>query len=104
MVPRDHTPWVSGPPGNTLYPTVAPTCNWAPKAIVARPRPPVADRRSVVITGASRGLGFASAVRLYREGWQVVAAMRTPERGMALLRDATGAAEDDDRLLGVKLD
>ena len=64
----------------------------------------MADRRSVVITGASRGLGFASAVRLYREGWQVVATMRTPERGMALLRDATGAAEDDDRLLGVQLD
>lgn len=62
------------------------------------------DRRSVVITGASRGLGFASAVRLYREGWQVVATMRTPERGMALLREATGAAEDDDRLIGVQLD
>jgi len=57
-----------------------------------------------VITGASRGLGFASAVRLYREGWQVVATMRTPERGMALLRDATGARENDDRLLGVQLD
>lgn len=62
------------------------------------------ERRSVVITGASRGLGFASAVRLYREGWQVVAAMRTPERGIALLREATGAADDDDRLLGVQLD
>src|SRR6204780_187057 len=60
--------------------------------------------RSVVITGASRGLGFATAARLYREGWRVVAAMRTPERGMALLREATGAAVDDDRLIGVALD
>src|SRR6185437_3685317 len=102
--PRVRTPWVSGRPGNTPCPTVAPTSSWAPRAIAARTRPPVADRRSVVITGASRGLGFASAVRLYREGWQVVATMRTPERGMALLRDATGAAEDDDRLLGVQLD
>lgn len=64
----------------------------------------MADPRSVVITGASRGLGFASAVRLYREGWRVVAAMRTPERGMPLLRAATGATEDDHRLIGVQLD
>ncbi|MBB3604879.1 NAD(P)-dependent dehydrogenase (short-subunit alcohol dehydrogenase family) [Mycolicibacterium sp. BK556] len=60
--------------------------------------------RTVVITGAARGLGFASAVRLYREGWRVVAAMRTPDRGMRLLREATGASEDDDRLIGVQLD
>jgi NAD(P)-dependent dehydrogenase (short-subunit alcohol dehydrogenase family) len=64
----------------------------------------MADPRSVVITGASRGLGFASTVRLYREGWRVVAAMRTPDKGMPLLREATGAGEDDDRLIGVQLD
>ena len=64
----------------------------------------MADPRTVVITGASRGLGFASAVRLYREGWRVVAAMRTPDRGLPLLREATGAAEDDDRLIGIPLD
>src|SRR5262245_46643742 len=64
----------------------------------------MADLRSVVITGASRGLGFASTVRLYREGWRVIAAMRTPDRGMPLLREATGARDDDDRLIGVQLD
>lgn len=64
----------------------------------------MAEPRTVVITGASRGLGFASAVRLYREGWRVVAAMRVPDRGMASLREATGAGEDDDRLIGVQLD
>ena len=64
----------------------------------------MAEPRSVVITGASRGLGFASAVRLYHEGWRVVAAMRTPDRGMAVLRDATGAGENDDWLIGVQLD
>ncbi|OBA82048.1 short-chain dehydrogenase/reductase [Mycobacterium sp. 1164966.3] len=64
----------------------------------------MAEPRTVVITGASRGLGFASAVRLYREGWRVVAAMRTPDPGMARLREATGAGEDDDRLIGVQLD
>ena len=63
------------------------------------PNPP-----SVVITGASRGLGFASAVRLYQQGWRVVAAMRTPDRGMPLLREATGAQPDDPRLIGLQLD
>jgi NAD(P)-dependent dehydrogenase (short-subunit alcohol dehydrogenase family) len=64
----------------------------------------MAEPRTVVITGASRGLGFASTVRLYREGWRVVAAMRTPDRGMPLLREATGAADEDERLIGVQLD
>lgn len=64
----------------------------------------MAEPRTVVITGASRGLGFASTARLYREGWRVVAAMRTPDRGMPLLREATGAGEDDDRLIGIQLD
>lgn len=59
---------------------------------------------AVVITGAARGLGFASAARLYREGWTVVAAMRTPDVGMPLLRQTTGAGVDDDRLIGVQLD
>ena len=70
----------------------------------APPRIRMGEPRAVVITGASRGLGFASTVRLYREGWRVVAAMRTPDRGMRLLREATGAAEDDERLIGVQLD
>jgi NAD(P)-dependent dehydrogenase (short-subunit alcohol dehydrogenase family) len=69
-----------------------------------QPRATMAEPRSVVITGASRGLGFASAVRLYGEGWRVVAAMRAPDRGMPLLREATGACEHDDRLIGVQLD
>lgn len=64
----------------------------------------MAEPRTVVITGASRGLGCASAVRLYREGWRVVAAMRTPDRGLPLLRAAVGAGADDERLVGVQLD
>jgi NAD(P)-dependent dehydrogenase (short-subunit alcohol dehydrogenase family) len=62
------------------------------------------EPRTVVVTGASRGLGFASTVRLYREGWRVVAAMRSPDRGMPLLREAAGVRADDDRLIGVQLD
>jgi NAD(P)-dependent dehydrogenase (short-subunit alcohol dehydrogenase family) len=60
--------------------------------------------RTVVITGASRGLGLASAAHSYKLGWRVVAAMRSVETGLERLRAATGAAADDPRLLGVKLD
>ena len=60
--------------------------------------------RSVVITGASRGLGLASAAHLYREGWTIVAAMRSVESGLEKLRAATGASAGDPRLIGVKLD
>jgi NAD(P)-dependent dehydrogenase (short-subunit alcohol dehydrogenase family) len=66
------------------------------------------EPRAVVITGASRGLGFASVVRLHREGWRVVAAMRSPDRGLPLLREALHLQgtlrSDDDRLIGVQLD
>lgn len=61
------------------------------------------EPRSVVITGASRGLGFASAVHLYKQGWRVVAAMRSPDDGLQRLRAATGAY-DDPRLVAVPLD
>ena len=64
----------------------------------------MADAKSIVITGASRGLGFASAVRLYARGWHVVAAMRSPEDGLDRLRAATGAAPGDPRLTAVRLD
>ncbi|GAA2782108.1 SDR family oxidoreductase [Mycolicibacterium pallens] len=66
--------------------------------------PMTGERRSVVITGASRGLGLASATKLYKRGWRVVAAMRSPDTGMKVLREATGAGDDDPRLVGVALD
>lgn len=64
----------------------------------------MSDVRTVVITGASRGLGLASAAELYRRGWRVVGAMRSVETGLGRLRDATCARRDDPRLLGVSLD
>jgi NAD(P)-dependent dehydrogenase (short-subunit alcohol dehydrogenase family) len=60
--------------------------------------------RSVVITGASRGLGLASAIHLYEQGWYVVGAMRSPDVGLERIRAATGARADDPRLTGVRLD
>jgi NAD(P)-dependent dehydrogenase (short-subunit alcohol dehydrogenase family) len=71
----------------------------APASPTAPPEP-----RSVVITGASRGLGLASAALLHRQGWRVVGAMRSPEAGLEQLRAATGARADDPRLIGVRLD
>ena len=62
------------------------------------------EPRSVVITGASRGLGLASATHLYKRGWRVVGAMRAPDVGLERLREATGAAGDDPRLVGIRLD
>lgn len=62
------------------------------------------ETRSVVITGASRGLGLASAARLYELGWRVVGAMRSPDAGLERLRAATGATAGDPRLKGVRLD
>jgi NAD(P)-dependent dehydrogenase (short-subunit alcohol dehydrogenase family) len=62
------------------------------------------EPRSVVITGASRGLGLASATYLYKRGWRVVAAMRSPDTGLETLRAATGAHANDPRLIGVRLD
>lgn len=64
----------------------------------------MSEPRTVVITGASRGLGRASAAHLYRRGWRVVAAMRSVDTGLANLRQDTGAAENDPRLVGVTLD
>ena len=62
------------------------------------------EPRTVVITGASRGLGLASAAHLYTRGWRVVGAMRSPDAGLERLRAATGAAAGDPRLLAVRLD
>jgi hypothetical protein len=114
--PRGRTRWGSGPPGSRACRTGGPTSNHHHPARAPahrttrmgderlREEQSITEPRTVVITGAARGLGFASTVRLYREGWLVVAAMRTPDRAMPLLREATGAKEDDDRLIGVQLD
>lgn len=60
--------------------------------------------RTIVITGASRGLGLASATYLYQQGWRVVAAMRSVDTGLEKLRAVSGANVNDSRLIGVKLD
>jgi NAD(P)-dependent dehydrogenase (short-subunit alcohol dehydrogenase family) len=64
----------------------------------------VSEPRSVVITGASRGLGLASAAHMHRLGWRVVAAMRSPDTGLDALRSKTGAGVPDPRLIAIPLD
>jgi NAD(P)-dependent dehydrogenase (short-subunit alcohol dehydrogenase family) len=60
--------------------------------------------RTVVITGASRGLGLATATHLHRQGWTVLAAMRNPEAGMVALEGNLGANFETSRLIGIRLD
>jgi NAD(P)-dependent dehydrogenase (short-subunit alcohol dehydrogenase family) len=64
----------------------------------------LSEARSVLVTGASRGLGRATAAHLHRAGWTVLAAMRNPERDIAGLRAEAGAADRDPRLLPIRLD
>ncbi|HET6736393.1 SDR family oxidoreductase [Mycobacterium sp.] len=59
---------------------------------------------SVVITGASRGIGLACAAHMYRLGWRVVAAVRCPETALAQLQTAVRAQPDDPRMIAVRLD
>jgi NAD(P)-dependent dehydrogenase (short-subunit alcohol dehydrogenase family) len=54
--------------------------------------------RSVVITGASTGIGAASALALDRAGWRVFAGVRRAEDGAALRQQAS------DRLVPLELD
>lgn len=46
---------------------------------------------SVLISGASRGIGRATALRLARAGWSVYATVRRPEDGEELVAEAAGA-------------
>ena len=72
------------------------------RAVCART---MSEPRSVVITGASRGLGLASATHLYRQGWRVVAAMRSLDIGIErLCARRQEPRADDPRLIGVPLD
>ena len=49
------------------------------------------DRRAVLITGSSSGIGRAAAIHFARKGWRVFASMRRPERAGALREEARSA-------------
>ena len=50
--------------------------------------PSSANRRSIVVTGASSGIGRATALRLARSGWRVFAAVRKPADAASLETEA----------------
>ena len=54
--------------------------------------------RTVLVTGASTGIGRATALRMDADGWRVFAGIRNPEDGESLRRDAS------ERLLPVTID
>jgi 3-oxoacyl-[acyl-carrier protein] reductase len=60
--------------------------------------------RVAIVTGSSRGLGFASARALVSEGCRVVICARTPERLQEARRHLAELAGSDDRVLGVVAD
>ncbi len=53
-----------------------------------------------LITGASTGIGRATALRLARNGWTVLAGVRDPAAGESLVAEATGSG----RVVALTLD
>ena len=51
--------------------------------------------RTVILTGASGGLGTASTIELTRRGWNVIAAVRSIDDEFDPLREATAGHPGD---------
>ena len=62
-----------------------------------------AGARTVLVTGASRGLGAATAAHLAAQGWRVYAAARR-ESALAHLRDTAAVGGHGDQIIPVPLD
>lgn len=60
--------------------------------------------RSVLISGSSTGIGFASAVRLAKAGWRVYAGVRQPEDGDRLLAAVADESTGGGGVVPVTLD
>ena len=52
----------------------------------------MAERRNILVTGGSRGVGLAVAVRLVKDGWRVIALARKPTDALkTAIKSADGA-------------
>ncbi|MDP7154102.1 MAG: SDR family oxidoreductase [Gammaproteobacteria bacterium] len=58
------------------------------------------QQTSVLVTGANRGIGFECVRHYVQQGWQVIAAVRTPDRAEAL----RALADEHDTITIEKLD
>lgn len=47
-------------------------------------------KKTVLISGASSGIGYATAVHFQRKGWNVAASMRSPQQAVPPSRSARG--------------
>ena len=44
----------------------------------------IASSKTILITGASTGIGKATALLFQKKGWNVIATMRSPDKGVDL--------------------
>ena len=62
--------------------------------MVSEDNQPASARRRVLVTGSSRGIGLELVRQYARDGYDVIATCRKPERATGLLKEASGEGVD----------
>lgn len=60
--------------------------------------------KTVLITGASSGIGRATAIYFQKQGWNVVATVRSPEKELSQESNSANSLANLDRVICLKLD